>query len=341
MIYRKLGQRLEVLCQQCHNCNRIALRTSINIPRASITVKPSIVQAIPTTSHRFATYGPNCSASSPSKDESSKEPELRPPEDHGHLAEQDEVSKPASELPWYLQVKIPQRIESPLFERQKLPDLPPDPPPLMQPLLEHMSIDLGLDDLSLLDLRDLDPPPALGSKLMMVICTARSEKHLHVSADRLCRWLRSAHKLSPYADGLLGRGELRLKLKRRARRAKILSRVRSTSTSSMDDGLRTGWVCVNVGIVEDGVEHKRHSSAVQGYVGFGDDNEAARIVVQMLTEEKREELDLEKLWKQAIARQERREIKVLQEQEELPEALAAQMEAVSTPEATKSTAPST
>ena len=108
----------------------------------------------------------------------------------------------------------------------------------------------------------------------------------------------------------------------------------------MDDGLRTGWVCVNVGIIEDGVEHKRDSSAVQGYVGFGDDNEGASIVVQMLTEEKREELDLEKLWNQAIARQERRKNKVLEGQEELPETLATEVEVVSSPETTESTTPS-
>ena len=325
MIHRRLGQRLEVIHRQCHNCNRIALSAFIKIPITSISVKPSAVLAHPTASRSFATYGPHCSALLSDKDEPLDEPEQPRVEKPEQLAEQDELRKPASEPPWYLQVKIPQRIESPLLERQRLPDLPPDPPPLMQSLLEHISIDLGLDDLSLLDLRDLDPPPALGSNLMMVLGTARSEKHLHVSADRFCRWLRATHKLTPYADGLLGRGELRLKLRRRARRTRILSRVGSPETSSADDGLRTGWVCVNVGIVEDGANHTRGSSATQGYVGFGDDNEGARIVVQMLTEEKREELKLEELWKQAIARHERRKDKVLQGQEELQESPDAEM----------------
>lgn len=135
--------------------------------------------------------------------------------------EQDEGSKPTAGLPWYLQVQTPQISRSPLYERQQLPELPPDPPPVLQPMLEHISVDLGLDDLSLLDLRNLDPPPALGSNLMMIIGTARSEKHLHVSADRFCRWLRTTHRLTPYADGLLGRGELKLKMRRKNRRNRV------------------------------------------------------------------------------------------------------------------------
>ncbi|KFY45082.1 hypothetical protein V495_03129 [Pseudogymnoascus sp. VKM F-4514 (FW-929)] len=52
---------------------------------------------------------------------------------------------------------------------QKIPDLPSAPPTILQPLLERISIDLGLDDLTLLDLRKLDPPPALGSNLISFI----------------------------------------------------------------------------------------------------------------------------------------------------------------------------
>ena len=212
----------------------------------------------------------------------------------------------ASSVPWYLQVKPPQQIPSPFSDRQRLPDLPSDPPPLLQPLLEHISINLGLDDLSILDLRRLDPPPALGANLLMIMSTARSEKHLHVSADRFCRWLRTEHKLTPYPDGLLGRGELKLKMKRKARRARIMSRVGSPEQGAADDGLRTGWVCVNIGTIEDATTAPKENSAIEGYVGFGTQSSGTKVVVQMLTEEKREELDLERLWSQAVARQERR-----------------------------------
>ena len=220
-----------------------------------------------------------------------------------------------SPIPWYLQVQPPQQTHSPLLDRQRLPDLPSDPPPFLQPMLEHISIELGLDDLSLLDLRRLDPPPALGANLLMILSTARSEKHLHVSADRFCRWLRTTHKMKPYADGLLGRGEFKLKMRRKARKSKMMGRVGSTEQGNADDGLRTGWVCVNVGTVEDGSTAPIKSSAIEGYVGFGSQSYGTKIVVQMLTEEKREELDLELLWSQALSRQERRNKRILKDAE--------------------------
>ncbi|KAL8821324.1 MAG: hypothetical protein Q9191_007333 [Dirinaria sp. TL-2023a] len=300
------------------------------VQTTSITVKPSVLQIYPTASRHFSTYGPHGSARLSGTDEPLEASEQPPVEKREQLEKQDEFREPVSQStskpPWYLQVKIPQRVENPLLERQRLPELPPDPPPLMQALLEHISIELGLDNLSLLDLRHLDAPPALGSRLMMVIGTARSEKHLHVSADRFCRWLRTTHQLTPRADGLLGRGQLRVKLRRRARRTRILSRVGSSDTTSRaDEGLRTGWVCINVGIIEDGARHTNDSSKDQGYVGFSDNKEGAMIIVQMLTQEKREELQLEKLWKECIGPQARREEKVVQVQEELQETPEAEI----------------
>jgi hypothetical protein len=223
-------------------------------------------------------------------------------EDRGGLLEENEnreddfksESAHNTTLPWYLQVESPSKPLRPLSERQLIPDLPESPPKILEPLLQQISVDLGLDDLSLLDLRHLDPPPALGANLLMIIGTARSEKHLHVSADRLCRWLRSEYKLRPDADGLLGRNELKLKLRRKNRRAKLLGS--GTSHYDVDDGVRTGWVCVNVGIVESALTPERTQPQKESFVGFGRQTEGVRIVVQMLVEEKREELGLEKLW---------------------------------------------
>lgn len=198
-----------------------------------------------------------------------------------------------SPVPWYLEVNTPQRAPQPLSERQQIPELPESPPPILEPLLQHISIDLGLDNLTLLDLRKLDPPPALGANLLMLIGTTRSEKHLHVSADRLCRWLRSAYKLRPDADGLLGRNELKLKLKRKSKRAKLLGK---TTADNEDDGVRTGWVCVDVGVVDGGLSSSDNVAEPEGFIGFGRRTDGVRIVVQMLTEEKREEMDLERLW---------------------------------------------
>ncbi|KAK5117246.1 hypothetical protein LTR62_005863 [Meristemomyces frigidus] len=222
-----------------------------------------------------------------------------------------------SETPWYLQTThqptLPSQ-ENPMAARQRVPDLPEYPPPLLAPLLQNISLEQGMDDLTLLDLRALDPPPALGSNLIMILGTARSDKHLHVSADRLCRWLRTEHKnITPYADGLLGRNELKLKLKRRAKRTRLMNAVGAQRTAAdedqdLEEGIRTGWVCVNVGRVEGGElpeQMQRKRERENSFVGFGKGEEGCSIVVQLMTEEKREEVGLERLWRGILRAAER------------------------------------
>ena len=243
--------------------------------------------------------------------------------DHEATAEQhlrqaeNELPTSISSIPWYLQVETPPRQSNPLLERQEIPELPPDPPPLLKPMLEHISVELGLDSLLVFDLRKIDPPPALGANLLMVIGTARSEKHLHVSADRFCKWLKRTHKLTPYADGLLGRGELKLKLKRKTRRARLLSSVGSSETRDVDDGLRTGWICVNVGTIDDGKGTTESYIGNEGYIGFGGEAGGTKVVIQMLTEGKREELNLEGLWSKIQQRQQRKDELIANGQDEL------------------------
>ena len=265
-----------------------------------------------------------------------------------NTADDSSVSKPpqnqdpsapssTNPVPWYLQVDTPKPPASshPFADRQLIPDLPENPPSILSPTLQYLSVDAGLDDLSLLDLRSLNPPPALGANLVMIIGTARSVKHLNVSADRFCRWLRSNYKLRPFADGLLGRNELKLKLRRKTKRAKLAASVGNTmykkGKAETDDGITTGWICVNLGQVEDGlvesVQAQNEGVAEQDvteeeeeayigpesveeqpenhYIGFGSRSNAPRIVVQMFTEEKRADLDLEGLWQDRSTRRTR------------------------------------
>ncbi|KAK3721367.1 ATPase synthesis protein 25 mitochondrial [Vermiconidia calcicola] len=239
------------------------------------------------------------------------------------VAEEPPSNQPTQEhIPWYLLAQEPvfNQMTSPMSARQRMPDLPSHPPPLLKPLLEHVSVELGMDDLSILDLRSLDPPPALGANLLMLIGTARSERHLHVSADRLCRWLRTEYKMHPYADGLLGRNELKLKLRRKAKRSRLLSAVgaKSTADTELDEGIRTGWVCVNVGRVEGGElpKSEEESRRDEEMVGFGSLSGGSNIVVQMLTEEKRGEIGLEDLWAEQLERAEKRRAKVAEKTED-------------------------
>ncbi|KAL5336400.1 hypothetical protein BJX70DRAFT_390019 [Aspergillus crustosus] len=211
------------------------------------------------------------------------------------------VSKATSEssqhVPWYLQeeTSVP---AAEVTSREKLPELPENPPRILPDLTEYVFKDLGLNDLKFIDLRSLENPPPLGANTIMIIGTARSVKHLNVSADRLCRWLRSSYKLTPYADGLLGRNELKIKLRRKVRRARVASRT-GTLVDEKDDGITTGWICVNAGVVEKGAVQEQQDGVFEG---FGHLTRDTRVVVQMFTEEKRAELDLEKLWTGRIVR---------------------------------------
>lgn len=206
----------------------------------------------------------------------------------------DEPEEPQSSTkPWYLRVDSPLKAQRNPSEGQSIPELPKSPPAILEPLLQQLFLNLGLDNLTLLDLRHLDPPPALGTNLLMIIGTARSERHLNVSADRLCRWLRSQYKLSPSADGLLGRNELKLKMRRKNRKTKLVKS--GTLDEDVDDGVTTGWICVNVGKVESARVEEAEAKR-EGFMGFGRKAPGVNIVIQILTNEKREELCLENLW---------------------------------------------
>jgi len=172
-------------------------------------------------------------------------------------------------VPWYLRAKTPISKFHPLAERQVLPPLPEDPPPALQAVLTQLSVGEGIDYLKVLDLRALDPPPALGEDIVMIIGTARSGRQLHMCSDRMCRWLRKEFGMRPFADGLVGRGELKLQERRARRRGKL-----TTAQSGIEEA--AGWVCITAG-------------------GQG-------LVIQLFTRDKREEFDLESLWGNELER---------------------------------------
>ncbi|KAF2744295.1 hypothetical protein M011DRAFT_195724 [Sporormia fimetaria CBS 119925] len=223
-----------------------------------------------------------------------------------------QTSEPSTDpsIPWYLRPKhTSPHTPDPTHNAAILPPLPPNPPPLLQTVLEYLSLTAGLDDLLLYDLRHLDPPPALGPKLIMLLCTARSEKHLHVSADRFCRYLRREYGLRANAAGLLGRNELKIKLRRKAKRMKMLANVGGSEQAqgNLDDGIRTGWICCTLGKIE---AHPQDTdmpglSKNEEFVGFRDVKPGVNVVVQMFTEEKRMEIDLESLWNGILRSHER------------------------------------
>jgi ribosomal silencing factor RsfS len=215
------------------------------------------------------------------------------PTEPTHDAKSAPSTTPA--VPWYLKQQSAPRAP---VQAAEIPELPVNPPPILAELLEYIAVTAGLDDLNLLDLRNLDPPPALGPKLIMLIATARSERHLHVAADRFARWLRREHGLKANAAGLLGRNELKIKLRRKAKRMRMLANVGGAMPEgNIDDGIRTGWICCTLSKVEAHPDDMHMpGDDVQEFVGFREIKPGVNIVVQMFTEEKRAETDLETLW---------------------------------------------
>lgn len=197
------------------------------------------------------------------------------------------------DTPWFLDEEAPQH--PPSQHQQKLPTAPENAPEAIEPMMKYIYEDMGLDDIALFDLRQLDPHAALGPNLIMVFGTARSEKHLHVSAGRFVRWLRKNHQLDAKADGLIGAGELRTKLRRLRKKAKLMG-TNATIIPRGDNGISTGWICVSMN-TDDGVADAAASFDDSGRMaGFNAAASGTTIVVQCLTEERRKELDLETLW---------------------------------------------
>lgn len=198
------------------------------------------------------------------------------------------------EQPWFLEEAPPRH--APSLHKADLPVAPGDAPGVVEPMIKYIYEDMGLDEISLLDLRELDPPASLGPNLIMLFATARSERHLHISAGRFQRWLKKHHKVNAKADGLIGAGELKTKLRRLRKKAKLLGS-NTAMTPGVDYGISTGWVCVNFSINESEVTEAAKLDDDGKFSGFGAARTGTTVVIQCMTEGRRKELDLEPLWK--------------------------------------------
>lgn len=325
----------------CNACQRAASRT-LNLPRNGTRQRVTLqaegaliaAQRLFSTTQAIARDRNNVAAEVPefafmddgvkaptrtsaNSEDAAEADELADSEVFEEPARKQRATLPKDEsVPWYLQRNDVQAAAPRPID---IPDLPPNPPPLLKTILEYVSITAGLDDLELLDLRDLDPPPALGPKLIMIIATARSEKHLHVSADRFARYLRREHGLKANAAGLLGRNELKIKLRRKAKRMRMLANVGgAVPEGNIDDGIRTGWICCTLSKIEAHPDDMHMpGDNVQEFVGFRDVKPGVNVVVQMFTEEKRAETDLETLWGGVLRTHQRQERSVQEQLKEL------------------------
>ncbi|KAI1103099.1 hypothetical protein F4804DRAFT_243927 [Jackrogersella minutella] len=282
----------------CSHCRSAVLKLFAANPAASalsslriapFQCRPRLITTAPTRFFSSRPIDSESSIATEASEEISNENDAHDGRSHDNAAE-DSAS---TNIPWYLQVEPPRHVAS--IEPPPLPELPAGSPDIIGSLLKHASEDLGLDELSLLDLRELDRIPALGPNLFMLFGTARSERHLNVSARRLRGWLRAEHRIQARSDGLLGPNERKTKLRRKAKRAKLLGGDEDT-----DDGIKTGWICVNLGTINRGKEESAVFADDGRSAGFGVSQHGFTIVVQIMTASRRAEMGLEALWKQAL-----------------------------------------
>lgn len=234
------------------------------------------------------------------QDQNQKQDQDQDQDQNQDQAQNQEQHNAKQEEAWYLQEEPP-RHPALIPSLQPLPEIPKNTPALLGDLVKYVAEDMGLDNLNLMDLRTLDPPPALGPSLVMLFGTARSERHLHISAGDLKSWLRTKG-INAHADGLVGRNEFKIKMRRRHRKAKMLGT--SASALGSDDGVSTGWICVNLGTLGSAENNEMAFETPDGkYAGFGvRQTGLTTIVVQLMTESRRRDLDLETLWSRILAR---------------------------------------
>lgn len=287
--------RPAVAALSCRQCQTAIFRAVVSRPATTSILSISRQQhrQLPILTRRFISQQKSTDT------ETSKDQNASPKDETEDALESKEAASSEGDVPWFLEVEPPRH--PPSQHKVELPKIPEDAPAFLEPMVKYIFEDMGLDDISLLDLRELDPPAALGPNLIMLFGTARSERHLHVSSGRFVRWLKRTQDISARADGLIGPGELRTKLRRLRKKAKLLG----TNTAIIpggDNGISTGWVCVNFSF-NDGKSAEQASFDETGrFSGFGAPQTGTTVVVQCMTETRRGELELEPLWQGVLKR---------------------------------------
>ncbi|ODQ81075.1 hypothetical protein BABINDRAFT_119740 [Babjeviella inositovora NRRL Y-12698] len=180
------------------------------------------------------------------------------------LEEMDELDDDAS--PWYLRGESVSVSGLPVGE--PFPVLPPDSPPSLVSVVEHLQSKLGLSDIKVFDMELADEE--VGARALgdyMVVATGRSPRHLIKSATALTEFAKLEYNAVPYSEGLIKNAAMQLQHKRLQKRA------RKRTSSNVDDDygvVSNSWIMVECNF--DG------------------------ICVNFLTKDRRVELNLEYLW---------------------------------------------
>lgn len=172
--------------------------------------------------------------------------------------------------PWYLNPEASPAVTSPLME-VKLPELPENHPETLENIVHFLAKDLGIQDLMIFDMRNrdglsLDSEGAYDISDFMVLGTGKSSKHLLKASSELQYYIKhNLHKL-PLTEGVLKAGKL----------AKYHRRLHKKGKTAPNYSKETYGVTPNTWVMTD--------------------TRADGIIIHMLTEERRRDLNLEYLW---------------------------------------------
>ncbi|KAK9236100.1 hypothetical protein V1525DRAFT_380175 [Lipomyces kononenkoae] len=167
--------------------------------------------------------------------------------------------------PWYLREAD---THATVTDIAPLPDIPDDGPAEVTEILNYLATDLGLTELSLVDLRNRNTQ--FGPNAIMIVGTARSDRHLIRASEDLRVHLKKTYRAKSRIEGLVSNDNLKIQ----ERRIKKKISKYTGDVSAYENDLR--------------------ASAKNSWVFF--DSRVKGIHIHVITSEKRWQLDLEGLW---------------------------------------------
>ncbi|KAK9254391.1 hypothetical protein V1507DRAFT_480149 [Lipomyces tetrasporus] len=182
-----------------------------------------------------------------------------------NVEDQSESTDVVSSTPWYLREA---NTHSTVTNLTPLPDIPDDAPQEVTEILNFLATDLGLMELSLVDLRSRNT--TFGPHAIMIVGTARSDRHLIRASEELRVHLKKTYRVKLRIEGLVSKDNLKVQ----ERRIKKKISKYTGDVSAYEQDLR--------------------SSSKNTWVFF--DTRVKGINIHVITSEKRWQLDLEGLW---------------------------------------------
>ncbi|KAK9385429.1 hypothetical protein V1515DRAFT_588259 [Lipomyces mesembrius] len=181
------------------------------------------------------------------------------------VEEQPECTVMVDSTPWYLREA---NAHSMVSNVALLPDIPEDAPKEVTEILNFLAADLGLTELSLVDLRNRNT--TFGPNAIMIVGTARSDRHLIRASEELRVHLKKTYRAKSRIEGLVSKDKLKIQ----ERRIKKKISKYTGDVSAYENDLR--------------------SNGKNSWVFF--DSRVKGIHIHIITSEKRWQLDLEGLW---------------------------------------------